>query len=138
MRDAVAAQPRRRCRCRCAGAPRRPVDRRVPASIARTGANVSPVIQPAQISSHSACLSCSAVGIAVGELTEEVGAAAAERGHDRAMGVGELDLGRRGQRQRRGLGGVERDPAVDQPPIWPAPDQVTSPDASSSSSIAGW
>ena len=24
------------------------------------------------------------------------------------------------------------------PPIWPAPDQVTSPEASSSSSIAGW
>ena len=24
------------------------------------------------------------------------------------------------------------------PPIWPAPDQVTSPAASSSSSIAGW
>ena len=53
------------------------------------------------------------------------------------MGVGELDLGRRGQRQRCRVGGMEGDPAVAAADL-PAPDHVTSPEASSSSSIAGW
>ena len=54
VRDAVAAQPRRAMRpvrrgARACGSRRR-------RAVARTGANVSPVIQPAQISSHSAAL----------------------------------------------------------------------------------
>ena len=76
MGDAVAAQPRRSRALAVRGraATRRP---RRPRSIARTGANVSPVIQPAQISSHSACLSCRSDVDPVGELAEEVRAAAA-------------------------------------------------------------
>ena len=53
---------------------------------------------------------------AVGQLAEKEGAAGvtgvAEHVEDGPVGVGELDLGRRRQRQRRGVGVVERDPAV--------------------------
>ena len=134
VRDAVAAQPRRRG---AAGAPgARTLAGARPASSARTGANVSPVTQPAQISSHSAALSVRSLIAVLGELAEEVRAAAGQRVQDRAVGVGEVDLGGRGQRQRRGIAACSAiQPSL--PEIDPAPDQVTSPDASSSSSIAG-
>ena len=86
-------------------------------SRARSGASVSLLTSPAQVRSQSACArSLSSTGAGHRQrgrqLPEEERPAAGERIDDAAVQLGLVDERRLGERQRRGVGEVQRDPAV--------------------------
>ena len=90
----------------------------MPDSIARTGANVSPVTQPAQISSHRACFS-SSPGLSASWRKKYAPASPSVAMIARCVSVNSISVGAASVNGADRRGGRRSSHLIQPPPIWP-------------------